>query len=158
VPLLISHPSSPLQVRGSHYPYPVELIDIFPTLADLLHMAPPGPSKCMNHVNGINRCQPLQGKSLKHIISGNQFDKKTLKWKSLADDDSLAGVAVSQVWRCAKKNRLTQSRSQFNPWFDCNVDTKPQVIKKEISVMGYSFRSWEYRYNIWLPVDRSGGN
>ena len=34
VPLMISHPMSPY--KGHHYPYPVELVDIYPTVNELL--------------------------------------------------------------------------------------------------------------------------
>jgi hypothetical protein len=39
-----------------------------------------------------------------------------------------------------------------NPWFECNRADKQ--YEDQISVMGYSFRSSDYRYTIWLHFDR----
>lgn len=62
VPLLISHPLSPL--LGKHVTQPVELLDIFPTVLDLLGVAVPDdcPSDLL--------CRPPQGKSLAAAVLG----------------------------------------------------------------------------------------
>ena len=42
----------------------------------------------------------------------------------LLTESDMRGVAVSQVWRCAKKNhvrRYSRDKTDRNPWFDCNV-------------------------------------
>lgn len=70
VPLLISHPKSPF--KGSHYRSPVELIDIYPTVLDLLQ-APYDKSKvCQKD----DKCKPLQGKSLAGVILGDELANK----------------------------------------------------------------------------------
>ena len=164
VPLLISHPSSPMQ--GYHYPFPVELVDIFPTLVSLLQLPSPSENTCSGDMNGINRCLPLEGTSLSPILSGSLYDVDNRKWLKprLESDNSastkLLGVAISQAWRCAKKIDLTKSKTSLiyavkNPWFDCNVDSPPNVVRNERSVMGYSFRTAEFRYTMWLVAERS---
>ena len=70
VPLLISHPKSPFQ--GSHYKSPVELIDIYPTVLDLVQ-APYDKNKVCRQ---DNKCKPLQGKSLAGVILGDDVANK----------------------------------------------------------------------------------
>ena len=64
VPLLISHPKSPHQ--GMRYKSPVELIDIYPTVLDLV--APPYDKEKVCNSNDL--CPPLQGKSLAGVVLG----------------------------------------------------------------------------------------
>ena len=70
VPLLISHPKSPFQ--GSHYKSPVELLDIYPTVLDLV--APPYDMQKVCKPDDI--CKPLQGKSLAQIVLGDEAANK----------------------------------------------------------------------------------
>lgn len=63
---MISHPLSPF--KGQHYTEPVELIDIFPTLNDILG-APYNKEKVC--ANPVSICHPLQGKSLAKVVWGN---------------------------------------------------------------------------------------
>ena len=37
-------------------------------------------------------------------------------------------------------------------WYPCDLTTAPS---DEISAMGYSLRTRDYRYTAWLPVDRT---
>mmetsp|Transcript_22497 Transcript_22497/g.32337 ORF Transcript_22497/g.32337 Transcript_22497/m.32337 type:complete len:601 (-) Transcript_22497:131-1933(-) len=66
VPLLISHPQSPFQ--GQRYHEPVELIDVYATLNELL-AAPSDPKKIYKDVKKL----PLQGKSLAPVVLGSQL-------------------------------------------------------------------------------------
>eukprot|EP01041_Mallomonas_annulata_P008795 gene8795-18193_t len=70
VPLMIHHPQSPF--KGRHYSEPVELLDIYPTLNDLLG-APYDEKVVCNDKDpkGIHKCLPLQGKSLAKVILGD---------------------------------------------------------------------------------------
>lgn len=201
VPLLISHPRSPFQ--GQRYTHPVELIDIFPTVLDLLHILPSKP--CPN-IGGQGKCQPLAGQSLAPVVMGThvtndnapsavytkrlQALQKSKNSRQLnGEDEHLhahvkqpAGMAhsrdkhhklgagdampvlarkfaISQDWRCAKKELLQKlhdgggnANSMRNPWYECNRADK--VYDDQLSVMGYSFRSSDYRYTIWLHFDR----
>ena len=70
VPLLIHHPLSPF--KGMHYPEPVELIDIYPTLNDILGAPFNKQEVCkFSSPTGIHKCVPLQGKSLAPVILGD---------------------------------------------------------------------------------------
>ena len=58
VPLLIHHPLSPY--HGQHYVHPVELVDIFPTINDLVQapdvdrkLCVPSPSPVTSYSQGI---------------------------------------------------------------------------------------------------------
>ena len=241
VPLLISHPASPFQ--GQHCSEPVELIDLFPTLLDLFPVNPPDDQPCDKLHPTMNRCLPLQGKSLAPVVIGTPVkdptapsvlynmkaeeaeeikkgnrktktqkikendmkvkdkDKKKIKEKtkrpaghhmisssspplsphppplriskvmpSLGEDL----VAVSQSWRCADKSMLERTlprrekggangtavgperRGGFNPFFECNRgdNRRPDMIRQQVSIMGYTFRSSTFRYTTWLHWDR----
>lgn len=155
VPLFISHPASPY--ANTHYSYPVELIDIFPTLLDLLHVSHKHACK---PVADMHECHPLQGKSLAKIIMGSNFESsfhtrlKTLDMLSIEDS-----FAISQSWRCAPKDKLLQQmnathRHFTNAWFECNKAETPQGKLKQVSVLGYSMRTANYRYTAWYHYDR----
>ena len=62
VPLLIADPRYP-QHWGSHYPNPVEILDIVPTVLDLLKMTYV-PVLCPRD----RRCFELEGKSLANVV------------------------------------------------------------------------------------------
>jgi hypothetical protein len=74
VPLFISHPQSPF--KGQHYKYPVESIDVYATLNELLKLPKPRESVC----EGV-KCKPLQGKSLGPVVLGAQVYEKLLGGK-----------------------------------------------------------------------------
>eukprot|EP01042_Synura_sphagnicola_P001673 gene1673-1958_t len=116
VPLFIHHPRSPNQ--GQHYPHPVELIDIFPTLmdftlADRYNRTHP----CEGHANLSSfRCLPLHGRSLAPAILSKDLIQKDIKLKRLntvrptvtrGNASSLVApipgrsFALTQLWRCA---------------------------------------------------------
>jgi len=71
VPLIIGHPKSPH--NGKHYREPVESIDIYATLNEIL-MAPYDAQKVCK--NGVE-CRALQGKSLAPIILPQAFSNHT---------------------------------------------------------------------------------
>ena len=66
VPLFIAHPLSPH--KGQHYTAPVELLDVFPTVLDLLQ----APSNYSDVCVGNTICHPLQGNSLARIVLGDE--------------------------------------------------------------------------------------
>jgi hypothetical protein len=210
VPLLISHPSSPFQ--NQRYPHPVELVDVFPTVLDLLHVIPSTPCP---KIEGMGSCRPLQGKSLAPVVLGlnstyltssshnhekglppsllyskriqkqqQQHLKRRLSSSSnhhsphhskkhhsdLVMPTLSRKFAVSQMWRCVPKNRIENKpdsliatpsqpgsasaahRDYNNPWFECNRDESKNT--NQLSVMGYSFRTSDYRYNVYFHFDR----
>lgn len=208
VPLLISHPSSPFQ--NQRYSHPVELIDIFPTVLDLLQVVPNNP--CPS-VSGMGTCRPLQGKSLAPVVLGSNstyltschlshekglspsqlYMKRLMKpspslhhrglsssshshqhiKKRHGGDISMPTLsrkfAVSQMWRCVSKDRIQNKpdaivanpqqigngpalRDYPNPWFECNRDESKNT--NQLSVMGYSFRTSDFRYNVYYYFDR----
>lgn len=134
MPLLISHPSSPY--KGQHYRHPVELLDIYPTLNDILSApqfdrkkdCPPG-----------QLCLPLSGKSLAPVILGPseiskpKHDEKKKKktdlfglgfgssgrrleaaFLNISTVDPLEpAFAISQNFRCADKLRVMEEMSNI---------------------------------------------
>ena len=79
VPLLVAHPDSPF--KGQHYPHPVELLDVYPTVVDLLNVPIQREKTCAGKMT-VGRddlpitCHELQGKSFlysqsKKIIIGS---------------------------------------------------------------------------------------
>lgn len=99
VPLIIAHPKSPH--KGKHYREPVESIDIYATLNEIL-MAPYDAKKVCK--NGVE-CRALQGKSLAPIILPQAFSnhtavaKKTSFWSNLFHTNGGDAVSPSQSIR-----------------------------------------------------------
>ena len=89
VPLMIHHPLSPFQ--GQHYTEPVELIDVFPTVIDLLNAPYDRKKICTQGTT----CHALQGKSLAPIVLGSV-------WKEEAERRAKANK------KGGKKNRRLQ--------------------------------------------------
>ena len=167
VPLMIAHPQSPF--KGQHYTHPVELIDVFPTIMDLL-----GTPFNKNHVYGIatggkesmyaiRKFIPLQGKSLAPIVLGRDFKYRNGKTHSkvIFRGDLMPVMnqtfALSQAWRCAKKqndrldSRNDSTISQDTLWWDgCGIDVRDD----ETSLMGYSMRTLGFRYTMYIPFSR----
>ena len=153
VPLIISHPESTM--RGQHYEYPVELIDVFPTVVDLAN--PPETSRKSTRCGGREVvCKPLQGQSLAPIIFARNATAKLFKT-----------FAISQSFRCADKGKLEQLRTRekesvlfhtelvVSPWIDC-IESASSIDKNTTVVsMGYSMRTKSYRYTAWYHFDET---
>ena len=169
VPIIIAHPLSPF--KGQRYPHPVELIDVFPTINDLL--AAPFNKKTIYGTHsrhhggsGFSRVSiPLQGKSLAPLILGRQFKYRAGRTNSkiIYNGDAMPSLnqsfALSQTWRCSKSNvadldpRTNSSvRGQFMQWDIC--DAQVTSMPDEVSVMGYSMRTLDYRYTQYIPFHR----
>jgi iduronate 2-sulfatase len=78
-----------------------------------------------------------------------------------------SGFAITQALRCAKrgterlyKGDLPESEAQA-VWGDCDLsaDTKANTtaIEDYTSIMGYSMRTIDFRYTLWLYFDRAAG-
>ena len=115
VPLIVAGPG----ISQRRVPVPVELVDVYRTLADLAGL--PSPPE-------------VQGKSLRPSIEGGEKDD---------DDDA---VAFSQFDRCPPNSTDTQLQGY------CDA-----VAKENITYMGYTIRSFEWRYTVWLKFDGSRG-
>ena len=118
VPLLIAHPRSPF--AGQHYRDPVELVDVYPTVTDLLR-APYDEKKIFKDMKYILP----QGRSLAPVILGQDAWKKYFpqrrdgfrvpSYSPNATDSSSSSAAmplmeknfaITQSTRCAKKIRV----------------------------------------------------
>ena len=164
---MIAHPLSPF--KGQHYIHPVESIDVFPTINDLLS-APFN----KNHIFGLTHdgkakegsrpFTPLQGKSLAPIVLGSQYKYRTAKANSKVtyDGDLMPSLnrtfAISQSWRCSSSpealldSRVDPSISQNHVrWDACNSEGDDST---ETSVMGYSMRTLDFRYTMYIPFSR----
>jgi hypothetical protein len=159
VPLMIYHPNSPF--KGQHYTSPVELIDVFPTINDLTQAPYDEKKLCKDG----NECDPLQGKSLAPVVLGEVWvehsAKSVMKNEKIASIESIKlarDFSITQVWRCvnqdqytaAKKLMVTGVKARPKIWEECDRDSpRPN----EISAMGYSMRTKDYRYTAWLKMD-----
>lgn len=148
----------------------MELIDIFPTLNDLL-----GIPHNRKHLYGTQKIKfdpksrnayprkfiPLQGKSLAPLILGNKFTFRAGKTNSkIIYNGNLMPTlnhtfALSQTWRCAETIKaLKDPRQKSNTpkdlrqWDACNIDTVN--IWNQTSVMGYSMRTLAFRYTMYI--------
>jgi hypothetical protein len=178
VPLLIAHPLSPY--HGYRYRQPVELIDIYPTVMDILGF---------NHNRtrvalGLDMTvypstypmtfAPLDGTSLYKILFGssklfpsviqslecNPISNHFLKGSNdpyNSTNHYCKKYALSQMIRCGMpesvleyKKKPSEIRPQ-NVWFDCK--TSNRSITDQIMIMGYSMRTISYRYTVWLECN-----
>lgn len=170
VPLIIHHPLSPF--KGQRYSNPVELLDIFPTINDLL-AAPYNKRQIYGSVikpgeSGFTRMSiPLQGKSLAPLILGKQFKYRAGRTnnKIIYNGNSMPTLnqsfALSQTWRCASNktaNLDPRTDSTINKrimqWDIC--DAQIVNMTDEVSVMGYSMRTLDFRYTQYIPFHRLG--
>ena len=164
---MIAHPLSPF--KGQHYVHPVESIDVFPTINDLL-AAPFN----KNHVFGLShdgkmregsrKFIPLQGKSLAPIVLGSQYKYRAGKTNSkiIFNGDAMPTLnqtfAISQSWRCSSNanalldSRIDDSLSQNQVRWDVCALHKNDTT--ETSVMGYSMRTLEFRYTMYIHFIR----
>jgi hypothetical protein len=108
VPLLISHPSSPFQ--NQRYSHPVELIDIFPTILDLLHVIPTDP--CPN-IKSMHTCRPLQGKSLAPVVLGANSSYLSIASHHLSSSEKGFSHSLSPSQLYSK--RLVKQQQQQQP-------------------------------------------
>lgn len=227
---MIAHPLSPY--GGKHYTQPVELIDIYPTLLDLLHLPVSRTQTCAGYL-----CKPLDGRSLAPVVLGpvlmqqvveareNHIRKALGSQHTARPHGRLRGAAsaptaapgrktsalpslgrsfaISQVLRCAPRDlvppppsvllsnkthlggldilrsagihsnyagvgaaavstdhgqaleayRATHRRSPL--WTDCNVQPSALELATEISLVGYSMRTTEYRYTAYFHYNRT---
>ncbi|XP_058788989.1 iduronate 2-sulfatase isoform X2 [Phymastichus coffea] len=118
VPLLISVPGfSSARVRE-----PVELLDIFPTVAELAGF----PVSICPRQRPPNLCS--QGSSLLPLFRSSDRSQPLSDWK---------GIAISLY-----------PRLDMEPVCEPDGD-KPSL--RHIRIMGYSIRTMNYRYTVWLP-------
>lgn len=121
VPLIFRIPgSSPKSINT-----PVELIDIFPTLVELLGLKIPTP-KCKGFNDKTVLC--FDGKSLVHLMESHKVSFNPQK-----------SFAISQY-----------PRPSVYP--TVNSD-KPRL--KNIKIMGYSIRTKRYRYTEWISFNNT---
>ncbi|XP_052127808.1 iduronate 2-sulfatase isoform X2 [Frankliniella occidentalis] len=120
VPLILSVPGT----RGRHIKNLVELLDIFPTLVDIVGIEG-GVPKC---INGYTDIFCTDGRSLKPLFDKTEY--KIVKWRV---------GAFSQYPRPGDYPSL-------NPDSD-------QPHQQDIKVMGYSVRTSRHRYTEWVKFD-----
>ena len=161
VPLIIYHPLSPF--KGQKYPFPVESIDVFPTINDLL-----GVQFDRKRLYADKTFVPLSGKSLAPVILGQQFKSRSKKTNSLVQSRGVNEMpylnhtfSITQTWRCSdleasKKDPRKDITVSVNhhPWDCCNLDTKAKDFSNIVSVMGYGMRTVDFRYNAYIHVLR----
>ncbi|XP_015180495.1 PREDICTED: iduronate 2-sulfatase isoform X2 [Polistes dominula] len=107
----------------------VELVDIFPTIAELARIPIPICSNIENRYNNNKKESSVctEGVSLLPLIRA-VLDNKIISWKK---------AAFSQY-----------PRPGIEPTLHPNSD---EPCLKEITIMGYSLKSREYRYTAWIP-------
>lgn len=180
VPLLISHPKT--NEYGRRYAQPVELVDIYPTVMDLLGISESDRTRACRLGGDIHdatkrnqhACRRLSGKSLADVVLNIQdpqsgYDRVPTGYvegvgvaSEVASKTAYALMpfALSQVLVCAQKDAYRRSmltqpgekRPNF-VWLECDLRKYPLDTVHEMKVMGYSMRTLYFRYTIWLQVD-----
>lgn len=128
VPLIIYSPDHKPIGLQNEIAHIVELLDLFGTVVDLAHL--PAVQTCANNRSAEHVC--TEGKSLVPLMDGGIGAREFLSFNG-------NGVAFSQYPR----------PGQF-PSMVPNSD-KPRL--KDIKIMGYSVRSGQYRYTVWVAFD-----
>ena len=162
VPLLISDPRYTMQ-WGSRHPFPVELIDLVPTLLDLLGADPLLP--CHRDSSRAS-CVPMDGHSLADVVSNRRFQSPILSSQTthFSPANPSAPFAISQMQRCVGAHghkRSTKRRQRLSGpvtdtvnnrylhvmWDDvCDEDT----VRSNKTTVGYSLRTADWRYTCWF--------
>lgn len=114
VPLMIYHPQS--TNKGKHFTSPVELIDVYPTVLDLLQADSRRDTIC-GRKNTL--CRHLQGKSLAPVVLGqplpleNRMSAQYMTTSMATPHDINGGkerFAITQTWRCSYKHMEMEAK------------------------------------------------
>lgn len=177
---MIHHPLSPF--KGAHYPYPVESIDVYATLNELLKLPITREKACAGY-----KCKQLQGKSLVPTILGKQLYEENFGSHNFGLLYRLGNIfhpmqrdqadtimpmlehnfALSQVMRCAVKSKIPSRKSVGKSsgkgegssrtsrtaiWTDCDAE---KHNPREVVLLGYAMRTPEYRYIAYFNFNRT---
>jgi hypothetical protein len=164
-------------------------VDVFATVNDIL-----GVTFDKNKVYEGDKYIPLQGKSLAPVVLGKELYGKyfpakvgTVQYRTAArNGSSVVGevmpmlqhnFAISQVTRCAKKDKIPKDstpqldmqaasvgtvagasrrrppRPNWLIWTDCDMNKKDDPA--EVSLMGYSLRTPDYKYIAYFHFNRT---
>ncbi|XP_058975521.1 iduronate 2-sulfatase [Musca domestica] len=123
VPLIIKSPEFSKGTTAIHEC--TELLDIFPTLVDLAHLAPI--PKCRNDKSVAQQLTCTQGKSLYPLMKDG------------------IGVSDKEIYALSQYPRPGKIPTQHP-----NSD-KPKL--KNIKIMGYSLRTEKFRYTLWVEFN-----
>nr|XP_057918983.1 iduronate 2-sulfatase [Doryrhamphus excisus] len=140
VPLLVYVPEDPAPHKGSSFPF----LDVFsqsePTfenyevVSNMVELVAVFPT--VSHLAGLKTPPPCPDVSLKTELC--------------TDGQSLALVFHRKEKR---KNRETLAFSQYPRPGDTPQEDSDLPYLKDIKIMGYSLRSWDYRFTLWLGFD-----
>ena len=159
VPLIIHDPASP-QSFGKHYRFPVELVDIFPTLVDLTGIPLEKPCPNVPVLDKRGSKKPMEGEAevvgkWKHIfrhaycfdLDGTSLAPAFWLGESFRKDRDFA---ITQRLTCKFKSR---DNDPYTPeWIDfCPFKKIPR--DPPFGAMGYAIRSNDWRYIGWLEFD-----
>ncbi|KYN22805.1 Iduronate 2-sulfatase [Trachymyrmex cornetzi] len=112
----------------------VELVDIFPTIADLAGVS-------------IPICQVINTNDhLKHILIRNEVPNPCSEGITLLPLIKSTLQCQSIPWKKAAFSQYP--RPEIQPILHPNSD-KPRL--KEINIMGYTLKTSDYRYTAWIP-------
>lgn len=133
VPLIIKLPN---ERRGMMKSNIVELVDVFPTVVDLLGL------KSVRPCNSMSFTLCTEGKSLMPLLStSNSRSIGRIKADRVSDRYSRTEMAFSQY-----------PRPGLYPTMQPNSD-RPKLA--QTTIMGYSVRVPRFRYTMWVPFNSS---
>ncbi|KYQ56276.1 Iduronate 2-sulfatase [Trachymyrmex zeteki] len=113
----------------------VELVDIFPTIADLANV----PIPICQVINSTND-------HLKNILTRNEVPNPCSEGITLLPLIKSTLQCQSIPWKKAAFSQYP--RPEIQPMLHPNSD-KPRL--KEINIMGYTLKTNDYRYTVWIP-------
>jgi len=138
--LLVVDPAAPGSRRGVRTAAFAELIDLYPTIVDLLGL--PVPGLCPENSTDIQAC--VEGVSLRPVLESEAFDgTKEQEDVGVAAEDlhgrRSAGPVAGGVL-AAPGTGLVWKNATFSQW-------------PKSDVMGYSIRTDTWRYTRWVVFD-----
>lgn len=112
MPLIIHHPLSPF--KGQHYKYPVESVDVYATLNEIMKLPISRERAC-----GGFKCKPLSGKSLAPVLLGKTLYEQNFGAEKFGVLYKL-GSYISQLTTGTKKKEEEQPVALTMPQLEHN--------------------------------------
>ena len=133
IPLIIRAPFYPTSA-GKESSVLAEMVDIYPTLADLAGLPPP---RSVRGAEGIN------GTSLAPVFHATTVDDAT----------GARLRAVSRALKRAAFSQFAKIGASAGPGFPWGTSVRPEFHRNQTELMGYTVRTDEWRYTAWFRFD-----
>lgn len=132
---MIHHPLSPY--KGERYPYPVELVDVYPTLNHLLRAPYDKAKVCKDQ-----KCEPLSGKSLARVVLGNEIFNYNFPSEMVSRGDRNSTNKLTVTSRMLQKKDRKKDRKmklRINRLKSAELDTAVKTTNSTMPILDQRF-------------------